>query len=145
MPTPDPCSPDDAAAVPTILVVDDEPVIRELVALLLEEEGYTVRQACDGVEALREVDEDGIDLVLSDVKMPHLDGISLAHRLGSRERSVPVVLMSAVGPKGTPLQVPFLRKPFTADHLLDVLAAVLVDTGVTPHVNPGGNLIGRSR
>ena len=113
----------------TVLIVDDEPAIRELVSVLLEDEGYTVRHACDGVEALREVDADGIDLVLSDVKMPRLDGVSLAHRLSTRDHTVPVVLMSAVPPRGKPPQVPFLRKPFALDHLIAVIAAALARNG----------------
>src|SRR5918997_1077583 len=80
----------------TVLVVEDEPVIRELMAILLEEEGYTVRQATDGMEALETVEQYPVDLVLSDVKMPRLDGASLAHRLRERGDPLPVVLMSAV-------------------------------------------------
>jgi CheY-like chemotaxis protein len=80
-------SPDGDTAPPTVLVVDDEPTIRDLVSALLQDEGYTVRQARDGLEALREVEEDGIDLVLSDVRMPRLDGVSLA--VGCAPRSNP--------------------------------------------------------
>jgi two-component system, sensor histidine kinase and response regulator len=117
-----------------VLVVDDEPVIRELVAMFLEDEGYTVRQACDGLEALREVDTDEVDLVLSDVKMPRLDGVTLARRLAAREPSVPIVLMSAVAPQGMPAEVPFLRKPFALDHLIAVIAAALPGNGRSPAV-----------
>ena len=114
---------------PTVLVVDDEPVIRELVCMVLEDEGYTVRQAADGLQALQEVAADGIDLVLSDITMPRLDGVSLARRLGCGEPTVPVVLMSAVAPKDTPQDVAFLRKPFALDHLVDVIAAALTRIG----------------
>ena len=53
--------------IPTVLVVEDEPTIRELMAILLEEEGYAVRQATDGVEALETVEQYPVDLILSDV------------------------------------------------------------------------------
>jgi CheY-like chemotaxis protein len=114
---------------PTVLVVDDEPVIRELISMLLEDEGYSVRQAADGLEALQELASDGIDLVLSDIKMPHLDGVSLARQLCSREPAVPVVLMCAAAPGGELPDVPFLRKPFAPDHLTQVIADVLARNG----------------
>src|SRR3954463_10997619 len=82
--------------MPTALVVEDEPAIREVVADLLQDEGYAVRQAADGLEAIDELEVDDVDLVLSDVRMPRLDGPSLARRLHRRGHPVPVVLMSAV-------------------------------------------------
>src|SRR5215218_6611653 len=82
--------------MPTVLIVEDEPVIRELMAILLEEEGYLVVLAEDGLEALETVEQHPVDLVLSDVKMPRLDGASLARRLCERADPLPVVLMSAV-------------------------------------------------
>jgi CheY-like chemotaxis protein len=112
-------------APPTVLVVDDEAAIREVVAALLEDEGYAVRQAADGHEALAEVAKGGVDVVLSDVAMPRLDGLSLARQLRSRGRAVPVVLMSAAAPKHPLPAVPFLPKPFAADQLTHVIAGAL--------------------
>ena len=112
-------------AMPSVLVVEDEPVIRELMAILLEEEGYTVRQATDGVEALEVVDQHPVDLILSDVKMPRLDGPSLAHHLRARGDLIPVVLMSAVYAEVDLPGVRFLRKPLNCEHLLDIIAAAL--------------------
>ena len=109
----------------TVLVVEDEPVIRELMAILLEEEGYTVRQATDGLEALETVERHPVDLVLSDVKMPRLDGASLAHQLRARGDPLPVVLMSAVYAEVDLPGVQFLRKPINCEHLLDIIAATL--------------------
>ena len=111
--------------MPTVLVVEDEPVIRELMAILLEEEGYAVRQAEDGVEALETVDQHPIDLVLSDVKMPRLDGASLARHLRERGDPIPVVLMSAVYAEVDLPGVRFMRKPVNCEHLLDIIAAAL--------------------
>ena len=67
--------------MPTVLVVEDEPAIREVVVDLLQDEGYAVRQASDGLQAMDELEVDDVDLVLSDVRMPRLDGPSLARRL----------------------------------------------------------------
>jgi CheY-like chemotaxis protein len=118
-------------ALPCILVVEDEPVIRELMAILLEEEGYTVHQACDGLEALETVDQHPVDLVLSDVKMPRLDGASLAHRLRAQPNPLPVILMSAVYAEVDLPGVQFLRKPISGEQLLSSIAASLPPNGRT--------------
>ena len=110
---------------PTVLVVEDEPAIREVVADLLEDEGYAVRQAADGLEAIDELEVDGVDLVLSDVRMPRLDGPALARRLRRHGYAVPVVLMSAVGVEVDLPGVGFLPKPFDRDHLLHAIGSAL--------------------
>jgi CheY-like chemotaxis protein len=115
--------------IPTVLVVEDEPVIRELMAILLEEEGYTVRQAVDGMQALEMLEQRGIDLVLSDVKMPRLDGASMVQRLRSRGDAIPVVLMSAVYAEVDLPGVRFLRKPVNCEHLIDIIATALSANG----------------
>jgi two-component system response regulator MprA len=115
--------------IPTVLVVEDEPVIRELMAILLEDEGYTVHQAVDGLQALEMLEQHGIDLVLSDVKMPRLDGASLVQRLRSRGDAIPVVLMSAVYAEVDLPGVRFLRKPVNCEHLLTIIAAALREIG----------------
>jgi len=115
----------------TVLVVDDEPAIRETIALFLEAEGYAVRTAPDGLAALAALEQDGIDLVLSDVRMPRLDGIALTHRLHQHEPAVPVLLMSAVTPIPELPEVPSLRKPFAFERLMHMIAAVLAQAGET--------------
>jgi two-component system response regulator MprA len=110
---------------PTVLVVEDEPAIREVVADLLQNEGYAVRQASDGLQAIDELEVDDVDLVLSDVRMPRLDGPSLAHRLRGHGHAVPVVLMSAVDCEVDLPGVRFLPKPFDPDHLLHVIGSAL--------------------
>jgi CheY-like chemotaxis protein len=112
-------------STPTILTVEDEPDIREVVADLLQDEGYAVRQASDGLQAIDELEVDDVDLVLSDVRMPRLDGPSLARRLRGRGLAVLVVLMSAVDVEVDLPGVRFLPKPFDRDHLLDVVGSAL--------------------
>jgi two-component system response regulator MprA len=130
-----------AEVIPTVLVVEDEPVIRELMAILLEDEGYDVRQAVDGVQALEVMEQHGIDLVLSDVKMPRLDGASLVQRLRSRGDAIPVVLMSAVYAEVDLPGVRFLRKPVNCEHLLEIIATALAANGRSPR---GGALDNRT-
>lgn len=112
-------------STPTVLVVEDEPAIREVVTELLQDEGYAVRQASDGLQAIDELEVDDVDLVLSDVRMPRLDGPSLARRLRRRGHAVPVVLMSAVNVEVDLPGVRFLPKPFDSDHLLHVIGSTL--------------------
>jgi CheY-like chemotaxis protein len=114
---------------PIVLVVEDEPVIRELMSMLLEDEGYVVHQAVDGQQALEAVEQHRIDLVLSDVKMPRLDGATLAHHLCARVDPIPVVLMSAVYAEVDLPGVRFLRKPIDGEQLLRIIAAALQETG----------------
>ena len=125
------------APPPTVLVVDDEPAIREVVACMLEDEGYTVRQATDGLEALQEMEAEEIDLVLSDVKMPGLDGAALVQGLRRRRLAVPVVLMSAVSTGVDLPGVPFLPKPFEPERLLRTVAAAIAANVRSPHARSG--------
>jgi CheY-like chemotaxis protein len=111
----------------TVLVVDDEPLIREIVRALLEDEGYAVECAEDGVEALAVVDAEPIDLVISDVVMPRLDGRTLAHRLRARQEPLPIVLMSANRAESGMPGVALVAKPFDVDDLLDAVSAALAD------------------
>ena len=111
---------------PTILVVDDEPQVRRLATRALEHEGYHVIQATDGLEALGLfTDEAGIDLLVTDVRMPHTDGIVLAAALRRRYPHVPVLFMSGF-PRGTePAPEPFLAKPFEMPALCDRVKELL--------------------
>jgi len=109
----------------TVLVVDDEPAIREVIATLLEDEGYLVRHAKDGMEALDAINGDRIDLIVSDVVMPRLDGASLVRKLRGRGHLMPVVLMSAVYADVDLPGVRFVPKPFEIDRLLGTVASAL--------------------
>jgi CheY-like chemotaxis protein len=113
----------------TVLIVDDDRPILDLVGELLTAEGYDVRLATDGVEALAQAAEAQPDLVLADCWMPRLDGIGLARHLRDRDRPVPVILMSAAPPAQTPPDIDFIQKPFDISQLLDAVASALAATG----------------
>ncbi len=108
---------------PRVLVVDDEPQIVDLLATLLEEEGYQVYRAYDGEEAWELSGRHRPDLVISDVTMPRLDGLGLLRRFrgtGSL-RGTPVILMSAAVRRIDGAGATFLPKPFDLDGLLSLV------------------------
>src|SRR5580765_4599918 len=81
----------------TILIAEDETVLRESLAELLKEEGYDVLQAPDGKAAYQIALQQPIDLVLSDVRMPEMDGISLLGHMQKIAPHTPVIVMTAYG------------------------------------------------
>ena len=80
------------------------------------------RKDFDGQAALRAITHNTPDLVLADVMMPRVDGVTLAKQLQARGRTIPVVLMSAVSSYVDVPGLPFLPKPFNLDALLRVIA-----------------------
>jgi len=116
-----------------ILVVDDSPTIRKVVAAILERSGYASLLATDGVDALEVLERESVDLVLLDFVMPRMNGYQLCRELRGRPqfRALPVILMSA---KGDKIRGQFLRqtgavdaitKPFDARGLVAVVEAAL--------------------
>ena len=113
-----------------ILGVDDDEGIRELIAMALSDEGYTVQLACHGAEALALVEQDPPDLILLDMRMPVMDGWEFAWALREiRGTQVPIVALTA-GCDGANLAdqiaaAGLVAKPFELDHLLDVVARLM--------------------
>lgn len=105
---------------PVVLVVDDERPIVDLLQDLLQDQGYEVRRAYDGVTALQLIERDPPDLVVTDVMMPRLDGLALFSEIRMRTPALPVILMSAaVTPRK--IDATFVPKPFDIDTLLDLV------------------------
>jgi DNA-binding response OmpR family regulator len=121
-----------------ILVVDDERSICDVLADLLQDEGYDVSRAYDGTTALAAAEHHRPDLVLADVMMPGLDGIALIRRLRERGLRVPAVLMSAVYDDVDLPRVRFVPKPFDVDDLLGIIERLLRSA-------PAGARLGVSR
>lgn len=107
-----------------MLVVDDEWRIVDLLADLLEDEGYEVTRAYDGAGALESLAESPPDLVIADVMMPQLDGLALTAEIRKRGLTMPVILMSAVvRPRAN--NVIFVPKPFDIDAVLALIEHTL--------------------
>jgi DNA-binding NtrC family response regulator len=118
-----------------ILVVDDEPTMRQLLSVALGEEGFVVTTAVNGREALVAILADPPLLVLLDLQMPLMNGAELLDALHSAQVSVPVVLLSAGGQVQAEAvrhhAAGYLAKPFDLDALLalvlDQLATAAAD------------------
>lgn len=111
-----------------ILVVDDEPIIRNLLAELLFDEGFRVRTAPDGQQALDQVAFEPPDLIISDVAMPKMDGPTMVDRLRARGDGTPVILISAHYAGVDLPGVRFIPKPFDIDHLTAMVVRSLAST-----------------
>src|SRR5687767_10153060 len=116
-----------------VLVVDDEPGVRDLVCRILRDEGYRTLEAAHGGEALELVEggSETIDLVVTDVVMPGMDGRELGRRLAQSRPTLPILYMSAydvndIFSRGSPRSsAPFLQKPFPQDGLLNSVEQLL--------------------
>jgi CheY-like chemotaxis protein len=119
----------------TILVVDDEPVLRAIVREILHEEGFAVIEAADGGVMLEIMARQRPDLVLMDVMMPGVDGREAYRQLRSRpeHRDIPVIMMSAaIQPHGLdPSIAAFMPKPFDLTELVELVVRLIGH----PHAN----------
>ena len=113
----------------TILLVEDEPAVRTLVALTLSRAGYNVLEARDGANALVVFDEHAgrIDLLVTDLRMPEMDGTELVGHLRNRSPGLKVLCVSGFPGNGTDLTITehYLAKPFSKFDLLDKVRHVL--------------------
>ncbi len=111
----------------TVLLVDDDSNALDALKELVGQEGYRVRTAADGSDALQSALADPPDVVISDCMMPRMDGLSLMRemRRSSKLAGVPLVLVSALVTLPPDADVVgFLRKPFAVSQLLDILHRV---------------------
>ncbi|MCC9740799.1 response regulator transcription factor [Streptomyces sp. MNU89] len=114
-----------------ILIVDDEPAVRDALRRSLAFEGYGTETAVDGLDALAKAGEYEPDLVLLDVLMPRMDGLTAARRLRASGSTVPILMLTArdtVGDRVTGLDAgadDYLVKPFELDELLARVRALL--------------------
>ena len=121
-----------------ILVVDDEPDVRDSLRRALQLEGYDVELAGDGQEALERLESDGIDAVVLDVSMPRLDGLEACRRLRQDGNALPVLMLTArdeVTDRVAGLDAgadDYLSKPFALEELLARLRALLRRTNGGP-------------
>ncbi len=122
---------------PHILVAEDDRAVRQSVTMALELEGYRVTAVGDGAAALDELDQQSYDLLIFDVSMPNVDGLSATRRVRSRKVTTPLLLLTArteVADRVSGLDAgadDYLTKPFALDELLARIRSLLRRTSVT--------------
>lgn len=110
-----------------ILVVDDEPTVRELVRAVLDRDGHETVGAGSGLEALSLLERETFDVVVTDVTMPGLDGLELLERIRRSHQDLPVLIVTGGVDGQRPLvgATEVLYKPFTHAELRDAVARAL--------------------
>jgi two-component system, cell cycle sensor histidine kinase and response regulator CckA len=118
-------SPTRAGAGVSVLVVDDEAAVRRFAVRVLQREGYEVLEAADGLEALEmlRAGKVTVDLIVSDIVMPRMNGVELMQAVTESDPRIPVVLMSgyataALSELGIATPCSIVPKPFPAERLL---------------------------
>ncbi len=119
----------------TILVVDDEELIRNLILTFLSKLGHFCLTAMDGVDALEKMKGNKIDAVITDIKMPNMDGIILTGEISRHYPEIPVMVMTAFDEEysaGTAISTgarEFIKKPFSLDEFAIRLHKMINDAG----------------
>src|SRR6204780_1074578 len=114
-----------------VLIVDDEPNLRKILSAQLSRDGYEVMTAEDGEQGLALLKEHHIDLVITDLKMPKVDGMTLLRKALELEPELPVVLITAHGTIDTAVEAlksgafDFVTKPFDKDEVRQIVSKAL--------------------
>src|SRR3954463_10087257 len=114
-----------------VLIVDDEPNLRKILAAQLSRDGYDVMLAEDGEQGLSLLREHHIDLVITDLKMPKVDGMTLLREAIKEHPDLPIVMITAHGTVDTAVEAlklgafDYLTKPFDKDEVRQIVAKAL--------------------
>src|SRR5688500_13586995 len=116
-------------ARPVVLVVDDDPDVRGILAMLLSREGYEVVTAIDGAAALEHVRDDRIALVVLDLQMPRLDGSQFRRVYSEHGGRAPILLVTAAEVGANDIErlgvSDYVAKPFEIEHLLETVQRLI--------------------
>jgi DNA-binding NtrC family response regulator len=111
-----------------VLVVDDEPNMRRVLGALLRPEGYTVLEATDGAEALGLIASERVDCVVTDLRMPRMNGLEFLEAAHKQQGGLPILLLTAYGTVGSAVEAlkrgafDYLTKPFDPEEVRQVVA-----------------------
>ncbi len=117
----------------SILVVDDSVSIRQSVRFILEQSGYTVHEAADGAEGLKSLSGNKVDLVITDVNMPNMDGLTMVKKIRETEgiKFVPILVLTTES-QGSVIEegkkagaTGWIVKPFNDEKLIETIKKVL--------------------
>jgi CheY-like chemotaxis protein len=130
-----------------ILVADDEPAIRALVAKIIERSGLVVDTAGDGVEAIEMIDRNDYAVIVIDLMMPRVDGFGVIEHLRAAGRSKPAVIVATAADPVSLRKLDsvtvhsIVRKPFEIDMLGDLVTAAAASIERERELHPAGNLV----
>jgi two-component system response regulator AtoC len=108
----------------SVLIIDDEINMRHMLQVMLNKEGYSTDSAADGMEGLSRMDEKDFDFILSDLRMPGMDGMTFLKKAKAKYPEKTFIMMSAYGTIDTALEAmkigayDYISKPFKADEVL---------------------------
>ena len=119
-----------------ILIVDDEKSMCQYLSIMLKKEGYKVKTASNGLKAVKEVSDSNFDVVITDIRMPGMDGPATLGEVRKRWPEIPVTIITAYGESAlmeraldyTPFTV--VKKPFTFEKLLQAVQVGLLSRQV---------------
>ena len=126
-----------------ILIVDDDLAMRKALAEALGREGYKVKLAANGIEGLKEMNSGKCSMVISDLKMPGMDGLEFLRQVKGNEPAIPVLLMSAYGQIEDAVEamkvgaVDFISKPFSLETIEEIVKKTLVGENPEKQTNEG--------
>jgi two-component system chemotaxis response regulator CheY len=117
----------------TIMTVDDSTSVRQMVSFTLKEAGYDVIEACDGKDALSKISNASLNLVVTDLNMPNMDGIELIKNLrtNSKYKFIPIIMLTTESQDSKKMEgkaagaTGWIVKPFKPDQLLAVIKKVI--------------------
>src|SRR5260370_7530052 len=124
-----------------ILVVDDEAQITRVLKTTLSGHGYGVRTAADGEEALQIMKDWSPDLIMTDLRMPNMDGLELCRRVRAQSRT-PIIVLSVKGEEAIKVEAldagadDYITKPFSVNELLAPIRPTLPKTSPPQHPHP---------
>jgi two-component system chemotaxis response regulator CheY len=115
----------------TVLIVEDSIVVIKFLAVVFKNAGFRVKTASDGFEALEKAIKDDINLIVTDLNMPQMDGITLLKNLKENEdtKKIPVILMSSNTPDKKEISgsYAFLQKPFKENEIIRIAKKAVKD------------------
>jgi two-component system chemotaxis response regulator CheY len=117
----------------TIMTVDDSASVRQMVSFTLSEAGYSVIEACDGIDALSKLNGGPLNLIITDLNMPNMNGIELIKnvRVDSKHKFVPIILLTTESHDDRKMEgkragaTGWIVKPFKPEQLLAVIKKVI--------------------
>ncbi|HOP07838.1 MAG TPA: response regulator [candidate division Zixibacteria bacterium] len=116
----------------SVLIVDDEQFLRQILGRIVAREGFAVEEAIDGKDALKKIQEKTYDFVISDIRMPNLDGIELLNRIKQDHKGITVILITAYAGQYTAQDALkagadyYITKPFKNVEIARTLNTLLV-------------------